>query len=297
MKHDLPVQEKTPLSEKDCFYIADRHKTEFTYPLHLHEDFELNFISNAAGVKRIVGDSEEIIGDYDLVLIGNKDLEHVWEQGICHSKDIREITIQFSPTLFYPHLLNKSQFVSIRNMFEKAEKGLSFPLPAIMKVYPVLDKLASLENSFYAVMDLFKVLYELSLFTNDAKELAEISYIRKPGNDMTDNDRLQDIRGYINDHYTEEIRLEQLAARAEMAPTAFSRFFKQHTGKSLSDYIIDIRLNQAARLLIDTVTPISKIYQESGFNNLSNFNRLFRKKKGCSPKEFRESYRKKKMVI
>ena len=79
------IREITPLSGKDCFYIADRNKTEFTYPMHCHKEFELNFVENAAGVQRIVGDSAEIIQDYDLVLITSPDLEHVWEQGTCHS--------------------------------------------------------------------------------------------------------------------------------------------------------------------------------------------------------------------
>ena len=95
------IREITPLSDKDCFYIAERYKTEFTYPIHNHSEFELNFTEKAAGVRRIVGDSSEVIGDYDLVLITGKDLEHVWEQNDCHSKEIREITIQFSSDLFF----------------------------------------------------------------------------------------------------------------------------------------------------------------------------------------------------
>ena len=90
------IREITPLSDKDCFYIAERYKTEFTYPIHNHSEFELNFTEKAAGVRRVVGDSSEVIGDYDLVLITGKDLEHVWEQNECRSKEIREITIQFS---------------------------------------------------------------------------------------------------------------------------------------------------------------------------------------------------------
>ena len=95
------IREITPLSDKDCFYIAERYKTEFTYPIHNHSEFELNFTEKAAGVRRIVGDSSEVIGDYDLVLITGKDLEHVWEQNECRSKEIREITIQFSSDLFF----------------------------------------------------------------------------------------------------------------------------------------------------------------------------------------------------
>ena len=110
------IREITPLSDKDCFYIAERYKTEFTYPIHNHSEFELNFTEKAAGVRRVVGDSSEVIGDYDLVLITGKDLEHVWEQNECRSKEIREITIQFSSDLFFKSFINKNQFDSIRRM-------------------------------------------------------------------------------------------------------------------------------------------------------------------------------------
>ena len=82
-----------------------------------------------------------------------------------------------------------------------------------------------------------------------------------------------------------------------MTPSAFSRFFKLHTGKNLSEYIVDIRLGNAARRLIDTTDTVSEICYCCGFNTLSNFNRLFRKRKGCSPTEFREKYCKTKVII
>ena len=127
--------EITQLSERDCLHIVERHKTEFTYPLHQHKEFELNFIENGKGVRRIVGDSMEEINDYELVLIGGENLEHVWEQGKCCSKDIREITIQFSPKLFEGEMLSKNQFASIKKMLDRAEHGIAFSMSSIMKVY------------------------------------------------------------------------------------------------------------------------------------------------------------------
>ena len=95
------IREITPLSDKDCFYIAERYKTEFTYPIHNHSEFELNFTEKAAGVRRVVGDSSEVIGDYDLVLITGKDLEHVWEQNECR---LQRDTGDHHPILFRPVL-------------------------------------------------------------------------------------------------------------------------------------------------------------------------------------------------
>lgn len=288
------MREITPLSERDCFYIADRHKTEFTYPIHCHAEYELNFTGHASGVRRIVGDSSEIIGDYDLVLITGKELEHVWEQHECSSPEIREITIQFSPELFFKDFINKNQFDSIRRMLERAQCGLCFPMQAIMKVYNWLDKLASEEQGFYAVIKFLTILYELSLF-EDARTLSTSSFAKIGLN--SDSRRVQKVQNYIDRNYHEEIRLGQLSDLVGMTPVSFSRFFKLRTGKTLSEYIIDIRLGHAARLLVDSTMSVAEICFECGFNNLSNFNRIFKKKKNCAPKDFRENYRKKKKLI
>lgn len=114
------IHEITPLMGKDVLYIADRHKKEFTYPIHNHSVFELNFVENAKGVRRIVGDSQEIIGDYDLCLITSPDLEHVWEQNDCRSEDIREITIQFDFSMGTETLFGRNPYSSITRMMQEA---------------------------------------------------------------------------------------------------------------------------------------------------------------------------------
>ena len=225
------IREITPLSDKDCFYIAERYKTEFTYPIHNHAEFELNFTEKAAGVRRIVGDSAEVISDYDLVLITGKDLEHVWEQHDCHSKEIREITIQFSSDLFFKSFINKNQFDSIRDMLEKAQKGLCFPMSAILKIYPLLDTLASEKQGFYAVIKFLTILYELSLFNEEARTLSSSSFAKIGIH--SDSRRVQKVQEYINAHYQEEIRLNQLADMPRVN-IGLLHLLLQHTSASLS---------------------------------------------------------------
>lgn len=289
------IHEMPPLSEKDCFYVVDRYKTEFTYPMHSHAEYELNFIEHATGVKRIIGDSSEIIGEYDLVLITGKDLEHVWEQNTCNSHLIREITIQFSADLLSKSvLISKNQFSSIRKMLEAAQCGISFPMNAILKVFHLLEKLTKEEQGFYSVVNFLSILYELSL-VKDYKILASSSFAKI--NTQSESRRIQKVQKLINDGYQQNLRLEQLAQIVNMTPTAFSRFFKLRTGKTVSDYITDIRIGHASRMLVDTQQSIAEICYDCGFNNLSNFNRIFKKKKECSPKEFRDNYKKTKIII
>lgn len=287
------LREITPLSDKDCFYIVDRHKKEFTYPLHCHGEYELNFIEHGNGLRRIVGDSVETVGEYDLVLISTTELEHVWEQGDCTSEDIREITIQFDPH-FFDSLIDTNQFDRVKAMFDKGRNGLCFPINAIMKVYFLLDNLPE-SKGFYAVTQFLTLLYELSFFTDEARKLSSSSFAKV--NLQANSRRVLKVQQYIDEHFQDEIHLNQLASIVGMTPTAFSRFFKQRTGKKLSDYVIDIRLGHASRLLVDTTMSVAEICYDCGFNNLSNFNRIFKRKKNCSPSEFRETYFKKKVII
>jgi len=289
------IHEITPLGEHDFMYVADRHKKEFDYPIHCHEIMELNFVENAAGARRVVGDSSEVIGNYDLALITSSDLEHVWEQHECKSDDIHEITVQFNINFEDEHTpFHTNTFKSIHQMMQRAQHGLAFPMPAIMTVYPRLQKLATMTDKFYMGLELMTILYELSKF-DDAHELASSTFAKVSVS--SDSRRVLKVKDYINSHIHEDLRLEQLADLVGMTPTAFSRYFKKRTGKNLSEFIVDIRLGQAARRLVDTTDSVSEICWTCGFNTLSNFNRLFRKRKGCNPTEFREKYHKTKIIV
>lgn len=292
---DKVLRELPPLLDSDFMYVADRRKKEFTYPIHKHEVFELNYVENGDGVLRIVGDSAETIGNRELVLITSPDLEHVWEQDKCKSEDIREITVQFFFDFNSSYsLFNRTPLLPIKRMFEKARKGVAFTPEAIDKVYPLLDSLSSTKDKFYSVINFLTLLYELSL-ADGTRELASSSFAKV--NVDSESRRILKVKDYISKHYTEEIRLADLADLVGMSTTSFSRFFKLRSGKTLSDYVVEMRLGVASRQLVDTTNSVSEICYDCGFNTLSNFNRLFRKYKGCSPTEFREKYFKTKVIV
>jgi len=179
-------------------------------------------------------------------------------------------------------------------MMLEARKGLSFPIEDIMRVYPMLDTLSSIKDGFYAVMQFYTILYELSKSTT-AHTLSTSSFAKVEVE--SDSRRVLKVKNYISKNYRDEIRLNTLADIAGMSPSAFSRFFKLHTGRNLSEYIIEMRLGYASRMLVDTSKGIAEICYDCGFNNLSNFNRIFKKRKNCSPSEFRDNYRKTRFVV
>lgn len=288
------LQEITPLEEHDFMYVADRHKAGYDYPLHRHDLFELNFVEHGAGCERIIGDSVETIGEYDLVLLTSPNLEHQWAQGDCHSNDIHEVTIQFYLDFQNSKFFDTNPMRSIKQMFIRAQRGLSFPSSAIMMVYPRIMRLSQIKEGFYSLMELFNILYELSKF-DDARELSSSSFAQVKPN--MESARVARVKDYISAHYIEDIRLEQMGKLANMSPTAFSRYFKLRTGKTLAEYIVDVRLGHASRKLIDTKEPVSQICFSCGFNTLTNFNRLFKKRKGFSPTDFREKYAKTKVIV
>ncbi|MDP4277018.1 MAG: AraC family transcriptional regulator [Bacteroidota bacterium] len=298
MERTVPVsnvlREVTPLSQEDCFVIIKRTKTEFTYPVHIHPEFELNFIENAKGAQRVVGDSIEEIDELELCLIGNENLEHAWMNYHCQSKEIREITIQFHKDMFLESLLNKKQFHSISVMFENARNGIVFSRPTIEKIKYSLNSLNTTQDGFYSVMDLLNILHELSL-DDHSRILSSSMFVNK--DDSSESRRVRKVINFLHENYRKDLRLADVAAYVNMSEVSFSRFMKKRTGKNYIEYLNDVRLGTASRYLIDTNKTISEICYECGFNNLSNFNRLFKKRKGVTPKEFRDNYSKMRILI
>jgi AraC-like DNA-binding protein len=287
-------REVTLLSVEDCFVINSRTKTEFNYPIHFHPEFELNFIENAKGAQRIVGNSIESIDDLELCLIGNESLEHAWMNNNHKFEEIFEITIHFHKDLFLESLLNKNQFRTISVMFENAKKGIVFSREAIEEVKDKLKSLCAKPSGFYSVIELLTILHELSIDEN-SRILCSNTFFSQ--DDSSESRRVQKVLRYLHDNYQKEIRLLDVANYVNMSEVSFSRFMKKRTGKNYIEYLNDLRLGIAARSLINSNKTIAEISFECGFNNLSNFNRAFKKRKGYTPKEFRENYSKMRILI
>jgi AraC-like DNA-binding protein len=286
MNKDI-MREITPLTQNDCFTIFSRVKKEFSFPLHYHDEFELNFIVNAKGAKRIVGDSIEVIEDMEMVLLG-PNLYHAWFTHQCKSEDIHEITIQWHKDLFDDKFLCRNQLNFIRSMFERAYRGISFPRETIQALTPRLLALNE-KSGFDSVLELMSILHDLSISRN-MRTLSNASFSNEqfPSNSR----RIEKAFQFMNHNYDRSVSLCEVAQLVNMTEVSFSRFIKKRTGNTFIDTLNEIRLGHASKKLIDTTHSISEISYNCGFNNISNFNRIFKKKKGCTPKAFRESFTK-----
>ncbi len=178
-------------------------------------------------------------------------------------------------------------------MLDRASHGLAFPLESILNAYSQINAVVNEKDSFVQFIGCLHLLYILS--GCQSRELASSSFAHSPRD--TESRRVMKVKEYINQHYAEDVTLPALADLVGMSPSSFSRFFRLRTGKTLSSYLIDIRLGNAARALVDTTSNVSEICYSCGFNNLSNFNRVFKSRKGVTPHEFRSMYKKKKVIV
>ena len=183
---------------------------------------------------------------------------------------------------------------SIKAMLDSSSKGIAFPESSIEKVSDIIKAMNDTESSFDKMIKLLELLHVLSI-DPDSRTLSSSSFSTAAVS--SDSRRLKKAQDYIIKNYKNDIRLNDLADLAGMSPSSFSRFFKLRTGRSISDYVISIRLGIASRELMSSTKSISEICYNSGFNNVSNFNRIFKKNKGYTPKEFREIYKRNKILI
>ena len=282
--YDTILKEITPLTSNDCFTIFSRNKAEFDFPFHYHEEIELNFIRNAKGAQRTVGDHIEEIGNLELALVGSN-LPHVWKTHKCKSKNIQEITIQFHKDLFDDKFLKRNQLHFIRAMLEKSKRGILFSNETTIQVSKRMEALSK-KQGFDSVLELMSILHDLSSSRN-MRILSDATFT--DAKLLYNSRRIEIVMDYMNENFDKQISLGEAARLTNMAEVSFSRFFKQRTGISFIESLIEIRLGHASRLLIDTTQSIAEVAYHCGFNNLSNFNRAFKNKKNCTPKEFREN--------
>jgi len=279
------MREITPLTPGDCFTIFSRVKQKFDFPLHYHDEYELNLIINAKGAKRVVGGHIEVIDELELVLVG-PNVYHAWFTHQCQSDAITEITIQFHKDLFDDKFLRRNQLSFVKNMMERAQRGILFSPETVVALKERLQSLNK-KNGFDSVLELLSILHDLSISRN-MKTLSDSSFSNEQFH--YNSRRIEKVFEYMNAHYNMQITLAEVAKIANMPEASFSRFIKKRTGKTFIDSLNEIRLGHASRMLIDTTNTVAEIAYKCGFNNISNFNRIFKRKKFCIPKEFRETY-------
>ena len=279
-------REITPLKENDCFLIFDRERKGFTFPIHFHPEYEINYIANAPGAKRVVGDHIGETEERELVMAG-PNLYHGWENGNYNpNTTLHEITIQFPRELFDDALFNRNLLKPIKELFTNANRGILFSQDTIKLIEPKLLELSK-KRGFDSFLEFQSLLYDLAI-SRDQQLLTNVAFQRQ--SDFHNSERIETVYNYVKENFALKLKVEDAAQLVNMSVVSFSRLIKQRTGKSFVDFVNEIRLGIATRALIETNKSVSEICFECGFNNISNFNRIFRKKQNCTPSEFRTNF-------
>jgi AraC-like DNA-binding protein len=281
-------QEITPLKAPDIFVVLDSTNNGFDYPIHNHSEYELNLIIGMSGT-RIVGDSTARYTDCDLVLLGPY-LYHKWDGDaqLQHSgQPYRVITVQFSMNLLRGQFFQKEQFRKIRALMEESSKGIQFSGKTREEAIQLMVHLTE-DKGFANVIAFLKLLDLLS-------ESAETCFLSSEGFSAkvlnAHSNRIQIAYGYILKNFDKTtLKIGDVAQQVNMTDSAFSHFFQKYAFRSFTQFLVDIRIGHACKLLLDTDETIGQISYASGFNNLANFNRLFKKYRHATPVEYRRQH-------
>lgn len=277
-------REITRLIPEDSFLVEQRVKDDFDFPIHFHPEYEINFIYRGKGVRRIVGDHTGEIEDLELVLVG-PNVVHGWKLHNCTNKGIYEITIHIHNDLFDKKMLSRRIFKPISDMFDRAKYGILFSRETTNLMMPRLMMLSQIKGLDY-YLEFVSILNDLAI--SEGQKSLSVSSLEKE--DFHNNDKLKKVYDYIQENFSRTITLNEISKLVNMTPVTFNRFIKHTTAKTFVHYLNDTRISFASRWLLEDELSIGEISVKCGFNNIANFNRLFKQSKNVTPKEFKKQF-------
>lgn len=272
-------QEICPITGEDLFIILDHINAKFEYAIHCHPEYEINVVINTHGT-RVIGDSEETFTGLDFVMIGPY-IPHVWRST---EKENHVVTIQFSPDLLNYPIMNKRLFLPIKQLLADSRQGLQFYGADAERIKDEIVELTRIQG-FQTATRFLNILNSLA----HAPRRKLVSNLYESDNliHQSKSRRISKVCRYIEENISHKITLSDAAELVNMSDSAFSHFFKKQTGISFITYINNLRVAKACDMLANTTTSASEICYDCGFNNKSNFIRIFTKRKNMTPIEYR----------
>ncbi|VAW13693.1 hypothetical protein MNBD_BACTEROID01-563 [hydrothermal vent metagenome] len=280
------VFEKIFVPHKHSFIIRSLILGREPARIHSHKNFELNLITSGSG-KRIVGNHISSFESGDLVLMG-PDLPHGWE--ILHpgnDKPASCIVIHFYENLISSDFFNIPELEKVRQLLKQAENGIFFQGKLAEKAIKTLKKLVGVKGleSYIGLLKVFNL-----LLNNEEREyLSQTSF--SSVSFAEGQERINKVYEYVFQNIQEGVSLQGAAELLNMAPGSFCRYFKKKTRLTFMQYVKNVRIGLAAKMLVETDKQITQICYDSGYNNPANFNHYFKSIMKKPPSEYRKSFR------
>lgn len=284
-----PRYHKVPIGLTHSFGIRHDRKPNFGTQWHFHPELELHYIIKGRGIQYI-GDTVSGFTDGDLILLG-ENLPHTWRcsQEYFQGDDgvlAEAVVLHFSPSCLGKNFLDLPEAKPIPILFEKAKRGLKINGDTKLKISQLL--LALLDASpLDRLIHLLQILNTLA----ESQEIETISpgYSFSHLHNLSEMERLEKIYSYVMGNFRKNISLEEMASIANFSVTSFCRYFKKMTNKSFFEFLVEVRVSNVCKALLEDKLPLEIICTECGFQNVSNFYRHFKKVTGMTPYVYKKT--------
>lgn len=280
---------KVSLQPQQSFSVRHDVVPYFYKELHFHPELELVFIQRGSGTQ-FIGHHIQSFKAGDMILVG-AGVPHLWKCDEQYHKGNARLKAEATVIHFLPGALGEQFFnlpenYKLLKLFGKAKQGISIQRKTKSHVASLLLQLLSCSDTKKIILFL-EILHVLSI-SNDLqsinkKKLPVLQAEKEP-------ERMNDIVQYLLANFQNPVTLKEIASIANLTPNAFCRYFKLRANKTYSSFLIEVRINHACKMLVETSRPVSGICYESGFNNFSNFNRYFKQLVGITPNQYRKKY-------
>jgi len=279
-----PQLHKLPLSPDASFICINWECNYFDKAWHFHKEYELVLIDKTEGT-RFIGDKVSFIKESDLMLIG-PNIPHLYRntEDYYQNKGLvaRSSFIHFTDDFLGDDFFHLPEMNEVRRLLDRSALGLEINGRSNAYVKARLQEM----NAEPPARRLLKLL-DILVFLSTSKDLKPVLSTSFTADNSNDTDRIDTVFQFILKNYRNEIYIEEIADKLNMSIASFSRYFKHHTRKTFSNYVTEIRISHACRLLMEGNHSITEICYQSGFENLSNFYRHFKKHTGLIPKDYK----------
>jgi AraC-like DNA-binding protein/quercetin dioxygenase-like cupin family protein len=281
--------QKSRIPENKAFVAKELIAPHFDKAWHFHQEYQLFLVLEGRGT-RFIGDQMKPFREFDMVFTG-PNLPHLWRNDAEYFEkesllSTHGIVIYFGEDFLGNSYAQKEEFLAIKNLFEKSYRGLEITGETNQKLRPMLRDLPH-KRGLESLLLLLQILGILA----ESQECTPITHEHYTNNNKeSEKDRMRNVYEFVMENFQEKIQLSEVAALANMTESAFSRYFKSRMNKTFSEFLMDVRLAQACKLLHEMDRNISDIAMECGFQTLSHFNRQFKEKMGLTPIQYKKDF-------
>ncbi|MCP1383538.1 AraC family transcriptional regulator [Runella salmonicolor] len=284
----IPVRKELQLPSAS-FTTIELQEAHFDPNWHFHPHYQLFTVLEGTGT-RFIGDDIRHFEAGDTVFLG-PNIPHLWRSDRAYFEGNSQlkthgIVAYFTEDFLGEGFFDKPEMHVLKQLLEKGQRGLDIRGAARQMVRENLKKIAS-NQGFETILELLTTLHHLAN-SSEVMYITSVGYVNT--HKVSETERMQRVYEYVMKHFKEEIRLNEVAALANMTEAAFCRYFKSRTNKTFSDFVSEIRIGHACKLLVQEKYSVTQICYESGFNTVSNFNRQFKNQTGKSPLQYQKVY-------